>query len=121
MECLWALERHSAVSKEFPAFLESWPWQEKEEQPQAVEIETKEEENLEEDGFIDRESIMECLWALERHSAVSKKVQAFLEFWLWQEKEEEAQPVEIESKEEEYVEENGFIYSQSPAWNACEL
>ena len=58
---------------------------------------------------------MECLWALERHSAVSKECQAF------QEKEEEAQPVEIESKEEEYVEEDGFIDSQSPAWNVCEL
>ena len=65
---------------------------------------------------------MECLWALERHSAESKEVQAFLEFWLWQEKEEEQpQPVEIESKEEEYVEEDGFIDSQSPAWNVCEL
>ena len=64
---------------------------------------------------------MECLWALERHSAVSKEVQAFLEFWLWQEKEEEPQPVEIESKEEENVEEDGFIDSQSLAWNVCEL
>ena len=52
---------------------------------------------------------MECLWALERHSAVSKEVQAFLEFWLWQEKEEEPQPVEIESKEEESVEEDGSL------------
>ena len=64
---------------------------------------------------------MECLWALERHSAVSKEFQAFLEFWVWQEKEEEAQPVEIESKEQEYVEEDGFIDSQSPARNVCEL
>ena len=64
---------------------------------------------------------MECLWALERHSAVSKEVQAFLESWPWQEKEQEAQPVVIESKEEEYVEEDGFIDSQSPARNVCEL
>ena len=56
---------------------------------------------------------MECLWTLERHSAVSKEFQAFLESWPWQEKEEEAQPVEIESKEEEHVEEDSFIDSQS--------
>ena len=65
---------------------------------------------------------MECLWALERHSAVSKEVQAFLESWPWQEKEEELpQPVEIESEGEEHVEEDSFIDSQSPAWNVCEL
>ena len=56
---------------------------------------------------------MECLWALERHSAVTKKVQAFLDSRPWQEKEEEAQPVEIESKEEENEEEDSFIDSQS--------
>ena len=33
----------------------------KEEEPQSVEIESKEEENVEEDGFIGRESCMECL------------------------------------------------------------
>ena len=56
---------------------------------------------------------MECLWALEsrKHLVVSKKVQAFLESWPWQEKEEEAQPVEIESKEEENVEADSFIDS----------
>ena len=64
---------------------------------------------------------MECLWALERHLAVSKEFPAFLESWPWQEKEEQPQPVEIESKEEEYVEEDGFIDSQSPARNVCEL
>ena len=65
---------------------------------------------------------MECLWALERPLAVSKEFQAFLESWPWQEKEEEQpQPVEIESKEEEHVEEDSFIDSQSPAWNVCEL
>ena len=57
-----------------------------------------------------------------RKAFSSKEVQAFLELWLWQEKEEEQpQPVEIESKQEEYVEEDGFIDSQSPAWNVCEL
>ena len=50
----------------------------KEEEPQPVEIEKKEEEHVEE-------------------------------------------VVEIESKEEETVEEDGFIDSQSPAWNVCEL
>ena len=58
-------------------FLESWPWQEKEEEPQSVEIESKEEENVEEDGFIGRESCMEWFWALERHEAVSEELQAF--------------------------------------------
>ena len=56
-----------------------------------------------------------------RKAFSSKEVQAFLELWLWQEKEEEPQPVEIESKEEENVEEDGFIDSQSPARNVCEL
>ena len=58
--------------KEFPVFLESWSWQEKEEEAQPVEIESKAEENVEKDGF-HWQSIpcMECLWALERHSAVS--------------------------------------------------
>lgn len=39
------------------------------------------------------------------------------------EKEEEhvEEVVEIESKEEETVEEDGFIDSQSLAWNVCEL
>ena len=50
----------------------------KEEEPQPVEIEKKEEEHVEE-------------------------------------------VVEIESKEEETVEEDGFIDSQSLAWNVCEL
>ena len=69
--------RHEAVSKRLSGFLESWPWQEKEEEPQSVEIESKEEENMEEDGFIDSQSCMECLWAFERHEAVSKEFQAF--------------------------------------------
>ena len=43
-------------------FLESWPWQEKEEATQPVEIENREEENVEEDGSIDSQSCMECLF-----------------------------------------------------------
>ena len=48
----------------------------KEEEQQPVEIESQEEENME-DSFIDRESCMESFWALERHEAVSKEFQAF--------------------------------------------
>ena len=44
-----------------------------------------------------------------------KRVFGFLASWPWQENEEETQPVEIESKEEENVEEDDFIDSQSPA------
>ena len=83
MECLWALERHLAVSKGISGFSRiltltgeggrtataCWDWE------QGGGIRRR--------GRFYWQSIpcMECLWALERHSAVSKKVQAFLECW----------------------------------------
>eukprot|EP00434_Breviolum_minutum_P041138 symbB.v1.2.036591.t1/scaffold5200.1/size29896/4 len=51
-----------------------------------------------------------------RNSAQTWQVEQTVE-----EKEEGAQPVEIESQAEENVEKDGFIDSQSPAWNVCEL
>ena len=58
-----------------------WPWQEKDEQPQAVEIKSEEEQNVEEDGIFEYVwQFFPCERMFELDSCMNEIFREFLTF-----------------------------------------